>query len=480
MRILKNFPAITKYFALIFIYGISQHFFAQTKIQLDTVLSYPVGPGMTYTKYIEHSAPWTIDVFEADMTNKYFSLETVKAFEKLAGGREKTSELSKRRNSINHWSVGAINADFFDLKTGLANNVEVIKGQVLRAERTDWPAFGYNDQKKISFSKPTLKGEIILQDTTLSMDGINVSRDTNTIIFYNKYFGDSTFTNDFGFEAIISPSNSWMVNDTIICKVESISKNGYNTEIPDDKMVISASGLKADYLKKHFAENIPIKILLKIYPSVPNLKEMVGGYPIIIEDGESLSLNPNHAFIYTKHPRTAVGINKDSTKLLFVTVDGRQSSSIGMNLYELADLMLKLGAYHAMNLDGGGSTAMVVRNKIMNSPSDSAGERPVSNVLLVISTAPKGNLTNIRLSPKFEEVNTGGEIQFTTEGMDEFYNPIEIDEEKVIYSFNNSAKEEISSSGLFNAGKVPGECSVIARYGNLSDSAKVYINIPKE
>ena len=57
-------------------------------------------------------------------------------------------------------------------------------------------------------------------------------------------------------------------------------------------------------------------------------------------------------------------------------MDGRQISSSGMNLYELADLMVQIGVYQGINLDGGGSTTMVIRNEVVNSPSDASGERP--------------------------------------------------------------------------------------------------------
>ena len=54
----------------------------------------------------------------------------------------------------------------------------------------------------------------------------------------------------------------------------------------------------------------------------------------------------------------------------------------------LADLLLEFGAVEAINLDGGGSTTMVIRNKIVNRPSDQTGERPVSDAILVF---PKPN-----------------------------------------------------------------------------------------
>jgi exopolysaccharide biosynthesis protein len=92
-------------------------------------------------------------------------------------------------------------------------------------------------------------------------------------------------------------------------------------------------------------------------------------------------------FASDRHPRTAVG-RMTNGKLLLVTVDGRQpQTSIGMSLYTLADLLLELGAVEAINLDGGGSTTMVVKHKVMNKPSDQTGERPVSDAILMFPPA---------------------------------------------------------------------------------------------
>ncbi|MCK7524134.1 MAG: phosphodiester glycosidase family protein [Ignavibacteriales bacterium] len=134
------------------------------------------------------------------------------------------------------------------------------------------------------------------------------------------------------------------------------------------------------------------------------LKEMMGGHPITVKDGSVASMDPNDPFVFNRHPRTAVGVNQDTTKLFLITVDGRQISSLGMNLYELADLMLQLGIYQGINLDGGGSTTMVVRNEVVNSPSDASGERPVSNALIVVSKAPLDTLTSLDITPEFSKV----------------------------------------------------------------------------
>ncbi|MCX7919920.1 MAG: phosphodiester glycosidase family protein [bacterium] len=126
--------------------------------------------------------------------------------------------------------------------------------------------------------------------------------------------------------------------------------------------------------------------------------EALGGVSMLVRNGQPyvtvLEEGSNIGFSTTTHPRTAVGITKEN-KLLLVTVDGRQPEvSNGISLDSLANLMISLGATDAMNLDGGGSTTMVIYDTIVNFPSDkdSAGnpgrERAVANGI-VIQSNPK-------------------------------------------------------------------------------------------
>ena len=82
-----------------------------------------------------------------------------------------------------------------------------------------------------------------------------------------------------------------------------------------------------------------------------------------------------------RHPRSAVGVTAGG-EVLLVTVDGRQSHSVGMTMWELAELMRDLGARHALSLDGGGSTTMTVLGRVRNRFSDPT-ERPVASALVV-------------------------------------------------------------------------------------------------
>jgi hypothetical protein len=109
-------------------------------------------------------------------------------------------------------------------------------------------------------------------------------------------------------------------------------------------------------------------------------KNAVGGRPLLVDDGAVLD-SFNRSDCADRHPRTAIGITEDRRKLILAVVDGRSNASIGMNCAELADLMDGLGAWRAMNLDGGGSTTMYLAGEgILNDPSD-GNQRTVANHL---------------------------------------------------------------------------------------------------
>ncbi|HXL03226.1 MAG TPA: phosphodiester glycosidase family protein [Bacillota bacterium] len=126
---------------------------------------------------------------------------------------------------------------------------------------------------------------------------------------------------------------------------------------------------------------------------VPNWLEegvvyAVGGGPRLVKDGKVYVTAAQEQFkpdvAGGRAPRTGVGVTYDGN-LLLVAVTGRQAyHSIGVTLEELANIMLELGAKDAMNLDGGGSSTMVVRDFVMNTPSDGR-ERKVADAILVFS-----------------------------------------------------------------------------------------------
>jgi exopolysaccharide biosynthesis protein len=113
----------------------------------------------------------------------------------------------------------------------------------------------------------------------------------------------------------------------------------------------------------------------------------VSGWPMVVQECKAVAalLGSDH-FTRAAHPRTAVGLSKDRRRLLLVVADGRREGVPGPTLPELAALMVELGACTAVNLDGGGSSALWLRDRIVNQPSDGA-ERRVANHLAVVESA---------------------------------------------------------------------------------------------
>lgn len=142
-------------------------------------------------------------------------------------------------------------------------------------------------------------------------------------------------------------------------------------------------------------ENAPMFQSVDAGADWPEAFQAVGGHPNLLTDG-AIDIWPwsDTGFYTSAHPRTALAVTADE-RLLLVTVDGRTEAGAGMTEEALAQHLIYLGATNAINLDGGGSTAMWVEdmsiNGIVNHPSDNEkpdhhGERLVSDAILVFSS----------------------------------------------------------------------------------------------
>ena len=89
-----------------------------------------------------------------------------------------------------------------------------------------------------------------------------------------------------------------------------------------------------------------------------------------------------YGWFIKRNPRTFAGIDAQGRTVL-VTVDGRSADALGLSVPETAHVARSLGMVDALNLDGGGSTTMVVNGQVISHPSDASGERPVGDALLI-------------------------------------------------------------------------------------------------
>lgn len=117
--------------------------------------------------------------------------------------------------------------------------------------------------------------------------------------------------------------------------------------------------------------------------------EVVSGGPILVHHGVPINFTRINKMT-SRNPRTVVGMDASGTRLTLLVVDGRKKGvAVGMTFNELAAEMVRLGCTEAINLDGGGSSVLAVRDattgamKILNQPTD-GHERAVADVLGIV------------------------------------------------------------------------------------------------
>lgn len=159
---------------------------------------------------------------------------------------------------------------------------------------------------------------------------------------------------------------------------------------------------------------------------------VVSGHPQIVKAGAALPDPSGSTLCTTRNPRTAIGLSQDKATLYLVVVDGRSTASVGMKCSELGALLQGLGAYTALNLDGGGSSAMYLAGTgIVNAPSDGT-QRVVANHLAVFapSNASLGVLTGVVYEGTDTAARLPGATVRVTGG------PTDVADSSGLYSFN--------------------------------------------
>ena len=329
----------------------------------------------------EITGPWFINMLRIDLRKA--RLRMVHAMDE-AVGLETVSSLATR-----YGALAAINSGYFRTTgtyRGDSVGIQVLNGQILSESNNGRAAVGLVEgsrAQQIVFGHVVFTGELIAGAKAKHViNGLNRPRADDDLIIFTPEFHRTTLTNPDGLEVIVRRG-----------RVTEIRELQGSSTIPTDGFVISASGSAREWVRQNSGKRASVRLSLKMSPLETDQKDewqkatsIIGGGPQLIKDSRVEITNAAEkilpAFVGDLHPRTAIAKLK-SGELLLVTVDGRQTASIGMSLTMLADLLIEFGATDAINLDGGGSTTMVIRNRLVNKPSDTTGERPVSDAILI-------------------------------------------------------------------------------------------------
>ncbi|MDQ7843712.1 MAG: phosphodiester glycosidase family protein [Armatimonadota bacterium] len=287
--------------------------------------------------------------------------------------RQRVSEIARRTGAL-----AAANGGYFSA-AGDPLGCLMIDGEWVSEPDVRRSCAGITAEGTVLFDRLHAEFTALAGEASARIDGLNRERRADELILYRPIYDASTRTNAFGAEAVVS-------NGVVV----SVADQRGNSPIPRDGFVLSGHGRARQWILRALAPGLPVVVQTVLVPRGADSRwqqivHAVGGGPRLLSGGEWTPPEDFPAALTDRrHPRTAIGVLADG-RILLLVVDGRQPThSLGMTLPELAIALRRLGAVEAMNLDGGGSSTLVVGHRVVNQPSDETGERPVAVALLVL------------------------------------------------------------------------------------------------
>ena len=363
---------------------ITANTYTQTDFENDIIKKYKTNKvyfptdGVAHVKKIKYinSKPIKINIVEVNTkVNPNLIIKPKTAGNKL------NSKTTVRKMAQNEKAVVAINGGYFKPQTGVPLGVLVIDGKMLTGPIYNRVGIGiFDNNGEISYAMDNIGVDILAytKSTELKIDNINQPRISQAYtLLYSSHWGKISPP---------PPKNGYnmLIQNNLITKISAnpipISENEFVISSSKDKII-------------NFAKNKEVHINLKVLGKLKNAKHIIGAGPYLIKNSEVYVDTKTQKFqsIAGKNPRSAIGYTKEGN-LIFLTADGREKYSAGMTLIELAKLMKSIGCDYAMNFDGGSSSALYVKNRIVNGAINKEGAL-VSNSLII-----KENSDDIQIS----------------------------------------------------------------------------------
>lgn len=382
---------------------------------IDTVSHVVIGPGVTQSKLVFSTSGRSFNAFVLDMNAD----EATNVRVKVDVGRdscntaEAITSIAKRKTNANTQYLGGINGDFF-ITSSFANQHEfgsrilgypnmscITEGKIVAPDMIDITSREnalivgsegmWIDATDLKYRVLNNAGDIVVDATA-----VNYPRRDEEMVVYNSYMGKYTKTSPQGRELVLRLADGakWAVNKSVKFIVDSDWHSGQSA-IPADGIVISCgpkySNDFIDGLKKGDVVKLKIVLALPAFSKLkPNVLEVCGGDVRILK--ENVTTTSAIRWINTpsaKYSRSLVGYSEDRKHTVMCAVDASGNSS-GVTYYEAADVMRALGCWDALDLDGGGSTAIWSHSHgIINNLRDGS-ERAVGNGLFFVLDDAKG------------------------------------------------------------------------------------------
>ncbi|OQA81290.1 MAG: hypothetical protein BWY32_00327 [bacterium ADurb.Bin243] len=325
--------------------------------------------------FAKSSGDVPVHVIRVDLNQGKVVPKIVLAEENKLGSKANVVQICK-----NYDAVAGVNGSFFDAKTYAAVGYLMIDGRAIQAPlivkaRT---TFGITRDNKVMIGKPKFRRRIRPENDFFSMiDGINKKCGFGEIVIY---------TADYAKKVTVPKGGMGYVFDAA----------GVVTELIKNESRIPAEGgllvVSEEHLHRFKNTAVGTKILFTQSLMTPwdQVRDAFGSGMLLVTDGKitfDQSREEVGRYLMGDAPRTAIGITA-ANELVMAVADGRSSSYRGVDFDEIAQIMIDCGCTDAIALDGGGSSTLVYKGDVLNTPSDK-NLRKVANALVLLKTENK-------------------------------------------------------------------------------------------
>jgi phosphodiester glycosidase len=285
--------------------------------------------------------------------------------------------------------LAAINGDFYEKSEkylGRPRDVQIHEGEVISTP-AGHTCFWMDKDGTPHMTNVYSRFRVIWPDGKTTPIGLNQLREDDAAVLFTPVTGTSTRTSG-GFDLILGDATNspWLplrIGQKYPAKIQELRIGG-DAPLTRETMVLSIGPTLAAKLPTPHP-GTSVQLVTETVPDLSGIQMAIGGGPSLVENGKAMNWP---GFLHMRHPRSALGWNKDY--FFLVEVDGRQSNlSVGMTFSELANYLVKLGCTEAMNFDGGGSATLWALGAVRNSPSE-GDERPSANALVLVKKKSAG------------------------------------------------------------------------------------------
>jgi hypothetical protein len=446
---------------------------------------FTVTPGVEFS---EGPTSWknrsqNINHLTVDVNNPLVSVEAI-----MPNSLNTVVKTSQANSFDGHQVVGAINASFFHFDNAeaaylLADNNIVNTYGVISSGTNEYmsvpSAFAIDQNNKGKIGVFGYDATFKINNVTQSITSINKGRGANEIVLYTPSFSyPTTRANHIGMEIVVSGlskslEENYELGSSVTATVEKVLPyGGGDSTIPEDGAVISIQGGTLSGKFKDVKPGMQVELAINLTEPWKNANFVLASGPLLVQNGKvDMTINPMSARATTRNPRSAVATNEDGSKIFLVTVDGRSGYSEGMTLTEFSEYLVSIGAHSALNLDGGGSTTMAVRERgyrypiLFNNPSGGS-ERRVSSILGAVSYAKTDVARTIQASISGPSVLLKGATTNvkTSYVLDQYFHLISPDASKWKYSVEGGIGT-VDANGVFSA-SAAGKGAIVVSYDN--------------